>query len=425
MNLPALTLVLSSALLSLSPLDAANWPSWRGPQGTGFCAETELPLQWNATNHIHWKVALPDRGNSTPIVWGDRIFVTQAVPREHRRVLLCFNRADGTLLWQQGVSQNQDEPTHDTNPQCSASPVTDGEQVVAWFGSAGLYCYDLNGKELWRNELGKQHHIWGNASSPVLYQELCLLNFGPGEPSFLVALDRKTGKEVWRVTEPNADSGVKKPSQEKALWVGSWSTPVLIQAGQREELILSWPNRLLGLEPKTGRELWSCDGLNPLVYTSPLYDKATQTLVAMGGFSGKALAVKAGGNGDVTPQRLWHHPRTKQRIGSGVIHDAHIYIHNDPGIAECFELATGKLVWEQRLKGPGPKSDSWSSMILAGDRLYSINQSGDTFVLKASPKFEVLATNAVGETTMASLVPSNGEIFIRTYQHLWCVGKGD
>ena len=423
MNLPESLLPLALALLGAVPIDAANWPAWRGPQGTGVCPEKDLPLYWSATNHIRWKAPLPDRGNSTPIVWGDRVFVTQAIAHEQRRALLCFDRMDGHLLWQQGVLQKEDEPSHATNPQCAASPVTDGQRVVAWFGSAGLYCYDLDGKELWRKELGKQNHIWGNASSPVLYDNLCLLNFGPGEPSFLVAMDARTGKELWRVTEPNADSGVKKPEQEKAVWAGSWSTPVLIRAGDRPELILSWPNRLIGFEPRTGRELWWCDGLNPLVYTSPLYDEGTQTLVAMGGFSGKALAVKAGGSGDVTAQRLWHHPRTKQRIGSGVIYAGHIYIHTDPSVAECFELQTGKLIWEERLKGAAPKADNWSSLVLAGDRLYSINQSGEAFVLKASPKFTVLATNAVGETTMASLVPSHGEIFIRTYQHLWCVGN--
>jgi outer membrane protein assembly factor BamB len=162
--------------------------------------------------------------------------------------------------------------------------------------------------------------------------------------------------------------------------------------------------------------------LNPLVYTSPLY--ADGVIVAMGGFNGMALAVKTGGNGDVTEtHRLWHHPKTKQRIGSGVIHDGHIYIHNDPGVAECFELQTGKLVWEERLKGPGPKSDNWSSMVLAGDRLYVINKSGDAFVLRADPKFELLATNSLCEPMDASLAPSDGELYVRTHKALWCIAE--
>ena len=409
------------ALLSSAAL-GENWPAWRGPHGDGRCDETRLPLRWGTNQNVRWRVPLPERGNSTPIVWGDRVLVTQASEKGRQRTLLCFDRGTGKVLWTRGSTVENPEPTHDTNPQCGSSPVTDGERVVAWFGSAGLYCYDLTGNELWHRDLGPQRHIWGNASSPVLHAGFCFLNFGPGEPSFLLAVDAKTGKDVWRITEPNADSGEKKPGQEKTVWIGSWSTPLIVKAGARDELLMSWPNRLIAFEPRTGRELWSCRGLNPLVYTSPLHDAASQAVVAMGGFSGMALAVMAGGAGDVTEsRRLWHHPRTKQRIGSGVIHKGHIYIQNDPGVAECWELQTGKLVWEERLAGASPKGDSWSSMVLAGDRLYVINQGGDTFVLRASPKFEIMATNSIGETTMASLAPSDGEIFIRTYQHLWSV----
>ncbi len=299
--------------------------------------------------------------------------------------------------------------------------MTDGERVVAWFGSAGLFCYDLLGKELWRRELGPQKHVWGWGSSPSLDESRCYLNFGPGEPSFLLALDKKTGKEFWRVAEPNADSGEKKPQQEKAVWTGSWSTPFVIKAGGRQELILTWPKRVVAFDPKTGRELWSCAGINPLVYTSPLYEPSKEIVVAMGGFNGMALAVKAGDSGDVTEsRRLWHHPKTKQRIGSGVIHDGHIYILNDPGVAECFELETGKLIWEERLRGPAAKSDNWSSIVVADGKLYAINQGGDAFVLKASPTFEVLATNSLAEATIASMAVSDGDLFVRTHKALWC-----
>jgi outer membrane protein assembly factor BamB len=403
---------------------AEDWLAWRGPLGTGVSRERNLPLRWSTNENVRWHVPLPDRGNSTPIVSRGKVFVTQAVPGTGRRLLMCFDRRNGQLLWEQGPSQSPAEPTHETNPQSSPSPVTDGERVIGWFGSAGLFCYDFAGKELWHRDLGRQTHIWGNGASPAIHGSLCFLNFGPGEPSFLLAVDKMTGKEVWRVTEPNADSGEKKPGVDKPAWVGSWSTPVVIHAGRRDELILTWPKRVVAFDPPTGREIWTCAGINPLVYTSPLYDAESQILVAMGGFSGMSLAVKAGGSGDVTDsRRLWHHPKTKQRIGSGVIHANHIYILNDPGVAECFELQTGKLVWEERLRGPGPKSDNWSSMVLAEDRLYAINQGGDAFVLRAHPKFEVLATNSLGETCMASLAPSNGEIFIRTHKQLWCVTR--
>ena len=406
--------------LLCGPLHAANWPAWRGPQGTGACAEKDLPLHWSTNENVRWRAPLPERGNSTPVIWDNRMFVTQAIQKENRRTLICFERSNGKQLWQSGVAYQEKEMSHDTNPQCSASPVTDGERVVASFGSAGLYCYDLDGKEIWHRDLGKQTHIWGNAASPILHGELCILNFGPGERTFLIAVNKKTGETVWQNNEPGGDSGEKKPEQEKPEWIGSWSTPIVISVDGREELIMAFPRRVAGLDPKTGKEFWTCRGLNPLVYTSPLYDDGI--VVAMGGFAGSALAVKPGGSGDVTDtRRLWQIPKTKQRIGSGVISGGHIYIHNDPGVAECFELPNGKLVWEERLKGPGPKSDSWSSMVLSGERIYVVNQSGDTFVLKASPKFEVLATNSLSETTISSIAVSNGALFIRTHKALWCI----
>ena len=380
-------------------------------------------MRWSTNENVRWRVSLPERGNSTPIVWRDRVFITQAIEKEGRRTLMCFERASGKLLWQRGTTYAENEPTHETNPRCSASPVTDGERVIASFGSAGLFCYDFDGQEIWQRDLGKQIHIWGNAASPILHDDLCLLNVGPGERTFLIAVDKRTGRDLWKVEDQGGHSGEKKAADEKTEWIGSWSTPIIIANG-REELVLSWPKRVVAFDLRAGKELWTCSGLNPLVYTSPLHDEARNIIVAMGGFMGKSLAVKAGGEGDVTEtRRLWHHPKTKQRIGSGVIHGDHIYVHNDPGVAECFELETGKLVWEERLRGNAAKSDSWSSMVLADSKLYVINQGGDAFVLRASPEFQVLATNSIGETTMASLAPSDREFFIRTYQNLWCVGN--
>jgi len=401
------------------PMIASNWPQWRGPQGTGISSEQNLPLRWSTNENVCWRVPLPERGNSTPIVWDQRVFLTQAA--ESRRTVSCFNRHDGKLLWQSGVTYPEKEATHETNPLCSASPVTDGERVIASFASAGLYCYDFTGKELWHHDLGKQAHIWGNGASPIIHGDLCILNFGPGERTFLIAVNKKTGQTVWQVDEPGGSLGEPKPG-EKPDWVGSWSTPIVASLNGREELVMSWPKRVAAYDPPIGKELWTCNGLNPLVYTSPLY--ADGMVVAMGGFGGMALAVKAGGSGEVTgTHRLWHHPKTKQRIGSGVIADGHIYILNDPGVAECYELKTGKLIWEERLVGQGPDNSSWSSMVLADGRLYAINHSGDTFVLKASPKFELVATNSVGEPDNASLAVSDGEIFIRTHKALWCIAE--
>lgn len=340
-------------------------------------------------------------------------------------MLLCFDRATGKKLWETRVTSVEKEPTHSTNPYCSASPATDGERVIVSYASDGLLCYDFEGKEVWRRtDLGRQIHIWGNGSSPVLHEDLCFLNFGPGETTYLLAVDKRTGKTVWKHDER---TGYRHPTDggegdRGASYIGSWTTPVVMDVEGKSQLLMNWPGRLAAYEPKSGRELWTCSGLNPLVYTSPIY--ADGVIVTMGGFNGMAMAVRAGGAGDITEShRLWHIPKTKQRIGSGVVHEGHIYIHNDPGIAECFELKTGKLIWEERIKGSGSTGVNWSSVMLAGGNCYTINQSGDCAVFKASPKFELLSVNSLGEPSNSSVVASDGELFIRTHKALWRIGS--
>jgi outer membrane protein assembly factor BamB len=397
---------------------AENWPGWRGPRGDGTCTEKGLPTTWSTTENVAWKIALPERGNSTPVVWGDRVFVTQAIEKERRRTLMCFDRKEGKLLWQKGTEWKEKELTHGTNPYCASSAVTDGERVVAWFGSAGIFCYDNDGNELWKRDLGIQKHIWGYGASPVLHGDLCYLNFGPGERSFLIALNKKTGETVWNHDEPYNKNGTDEAKSGNPDYTGSWSSPLFREVNGRNELLISFPFRVCGMDPATGKEFWTCTGTNALAYTSPLF--ADGLVVGMGGYNGMSIALKAGGSGDVTnEQRLWRHPKTKQRIGSGVIHNGHIYIHNDPGIAECIELATGKLIWEERLKG----GVNWSSVMLADNLCYTITQEGACNVFKASPKFELVATNLLGEQSNSSIVPSDGQLFIRTHQNLWCIGS--
>lgn len=417
------SVVLFGVVLILDVAQAAHWPSWRGPSGDSVSAEKTVPQQWSATNNVRWRVDLPDRGNSSPVVWGNKVFVTQAIEKEHRRTLMCFDRANGKLLWQSGVTYAEPEDTHETNPYCAASPVTDGERVVVTYASAGVYCYDFNGKEVWRRDLGKQVHSWGNASSPVIHGDICFIYHGPGDKSVLYALNKKTGETIWQYAEPVPKQEGRTDGFRGNLkgMTGTFSTPMLIKAGQRDELVMTFPNQIVSFEPRTGKELWRCDGLNPLVYTSPLYGEGV--IVGMGGFLGTTIAVKPGGEGDVTAtHRLWQTERTKNRLGSGVIHQGHVYVLNTPGIAECIELATGKVVWEERVQGVGAKSESWSSMILVGDLIYILNQSGDTTILKASPKFEIVTVNTVKEPSNSTLAISNGELFIRTHEALWCIG---
>ena len=404
-----LTTCLIVWMVLASSARADHWPAWRGDSaGSGITKETDLPVEWGESRNIRWRVALPERGNSTPVVWGERVFVTQAIQAEHRRTVMCFHRADGRLLWQKGVVYDRPERTHKSNPYCSASPVTDGERVVASFGSAGLVCYDMNGRELWRREFAPLNHTWGNASSPILHDNLCIHYYGPGKGSFLTALDKKTGKTLWQFDEPvwNTEGRVDGFKGRPNGVVGTWSTPLVLD----NELIMSFPMEVIAFDPPTGRIRWRCDGLNPLVYTSPIAGDGV--IVAMGGYRGNTVAVKS-------TKRLWHKVNARGGIGSGVIAGGRIYF--PARLIACLDLATGNTVWEEKV--PGTKGGTWCSILLSGDRLYLPKQSGDIVVAKVRPSFEVLAVNSMKEKSNSSLAASNGELFFRTEQTLWCIKK--
>jgi outer membrane protein assembly factor BamB len=415
---PMKSLAWCAALLlaSTTLVRAENWPSWRGPRGDGTSSEKDVPTAWSASENVRWKVKLPGPGNSSPIVWGERVFLTQSLDRKGaERAVLCFDRAVGKLLWQKSIAFQGEEPTHATNPYCAASPVTDGERVIASHGSAGVVCYDFSGQEHWRRDLGPFVHIWGTAASPILYEDLVILNAGPGERTFLLAMNKRTGQDVWKVDEPGGNSGQKGQND----WVGSWSTPRIVKVDGQDQLIMSWPNVVKAYDPKTGQVIWTCAGLTALVYTSPLV--TPKLVVAMSGFHGSALAVKTGGRGDITgSHRLWaHKDKMPQRIGSGMIVGDYLYMANaGPGTVQCIELATGKDRWDNQRLGAA----FWSSLVMAGDKIYATDQDGDTFVFAAKPNFEELSRNRLGEHTNASLAISGGSIFIRTYEHLWCIG---
>ena len=409
----------TAAVLITSLALADNWPAWRGADGLGHCRDTGLPLKWSVTENVRWKVALPDEGNSTPVVWGERIFLTQATEKGRVRATICFNSKDGSKLWEQKVEYKEPEPTHNTNPFCSASPVTDGQRVVVSHGSAGMFCYDMEGKDLWRRELGKCHHVWGNAASPVIHDDLVILNFGPGAEQYLLAVNKETGKDVWKVEEPGGSAGIAKGEK----WIGSWSTPVVATIKGREELVMSWPGVIKSYEPKTGKLFWSCEGLakdkrpDALVYTSPVVTE--DVVIGMAGYGGPAIGVRTGGSGDVTEtHRLWRHPNAPQRIGTGVIIGEHLYNVNEPGTLQCLEWKTGKTLWTERIGG-----GVWGSLVHADGRFYVTRLDGETVVVAAKPKFELLANNPLKERTLSSIAVSDGQVFIRTYKHLWCIGK--
>ncbi len=398
------------------------WPTWRGDQmGSGVTQETNLPLEWGPEKNVKWRVELPEGGNSTPIILGDRVFVTQPITEEKWRGLMCFDRNTGKLLWKQGLVYAKEERTHRTNLYCSASPVTDGEMVVASYGSAGLVAYDLDGNQLWHRDLGALDHTWGNSSSPLIYGGLVIHYHGPAKNAVLYGLDKKSGETVWAWNEPvwkpgERTDGFQGRSDEGII--GAFSTPILVDAGEREELVMSFPMEMKGFNPVTGKELWSASGLNPLVYTSPMFSEGV--VVAMGGYYGNSVAVRVGGEGEVTEShRLWKEERHNGGIGTGVVHEGHYYYHNSGGVVFCDEIATGKTIWKDRLPGSGK---SWGSFLLSGDQIYTLSQAGDTVVLRATTEgLDVLAQSSLGEHTNSSLAPSDGAIFIRTHEALWCI----
>jgi outer membrane protein assembly factor BamB len=406
-------IVLIALAASMPSVQAGDWLQWRGPKGTGQSDEKGLPLTWSQTENVKWKVKLDGPGNSSPIVVGQKVFITHAPADSKLRGIQCYDRNTGELLWKHQVTYAEPELTHNTNPYCAASPVSDGERVVAFYGSAGVYGYDLAGKVLWQKDLGKIEHIWGFGSSPIIYQNLVIHNFGPGLNAFVVALDKQTGSEVWRKTFPG------QASEKVDEYRGSWTTPVVHREGDRDVLLLALPETLWAVDPKTGDEIWSCGGLsNKLVYGSPII--AGDIIVTMCGYGGPAMAVRSGGKGDVTQtHRLWHQetPKPPQRVGTGVVVGDHVYLLNSNGAAWCLDPATGEKKWDERLGG-----ESWCSMVHVDGKIYISNKAGTTYVVEPNPTaLKVLAENKQGELIRASPAFSNGQIFIRTYDNLYCI----
>lgn len=396
---------------------ATDWPAFRGPDGNGIAREEKAPLVWASEKNIRWKVLLPGPGNSSPIVSNGSVFVTCAENEGKKRNLFCFDRRTGEGRWVRSVEISIVEPTHRSNPYCASTPAADGERVIVWHGSAGIFCYSFDGAKLWETDLGVVRHDWGYASSPILHRGNVILNFGPGARTFLAALDLKTGKLCWKCDEPGGLDTTDK------RMIGSWSTPIIIQVAGKEQILCSMPTRVIACDPETGARLWTCEGLGnetaDLVYASPVVSGGIGVAFT-GWINGPTIGFKLGGEGDVTASnRLWLE-KQPQRIGSGVVVDGKLYIVNaGPGTAQCMDCATGKILWTERLDG----GESWGSVVLAAGRLYVTSRRGVTTVFKPNPeKFELLAANDLGEPSNATPAISDGEIFLRTDRHLYCIG---
>jgi outer membrane protein assembly factor BamB len=411
--------------LSASVLSAqapSDWPQFRGPGGQGVSPDKGVPTTWGPKDNLLWKIDLPGPGTGSPIVIGDKIFLTchtgYAVPgkargdiKDLRLHLLCLDRQTGKELWNKDVDANlpkEQERIREDHGYASGTPAADAEHVYVCFGKAGVVAFDHSGQQKWKKEIGEKVNGWGTAVSPVLVGDLVVVNASV-ESESVIAFNRKSGEQVWRKT------GVKE----------SWSTPVVVTApGGRRELVVAMFGKVLGLDPATGKDLWSC-ATDITWYMVPGPVAEDGVVYCLGGRSGvAALAVKAGGEGNVTAtHRLWTEKKGSN-VSSPVVHDGHLYWMNDnTGTAYCAEGKTGKIVYEQRIDRAG---QVYASPVLVDGKIYYTSRDGKTFVVAAKPEFELLATNTLGtrgEMFNASPAVAGGRLFVRSNLALYCVGK--
>jgi outer membrane protein assembly factor BamB len=384
----------------------ANWPRWRGPHEDGHSSETDLPVKWDA-HSITWKVDLPGHGQSTPVIWGERMFLTTAVDKGRERQVLCLDRNDGKILWQHTAWTGEPEKVHIMNGWASASCVTDGQVVVAFFGIGGLHAYSVEGKHLWSRELGSFQSPWGVAACPVIVGDRVIQNGDSDSGAFIIALDKHTGETLWKTPRPDHRG---------------WSTPILIQAPDGQELVLNGHDAVRGYDPISGKELWSCRSFNGR--GEPTVTPAGDLLCVVNGLSGDIYAVRPGGRGDVTGTHMaWHTPRKGKRdIPSPIVVGNFITVVDMKGIASCYDAPTGRELWKARI------GENFSSSPIAANGLaYFQSESGDTTVLRPGPKLDIVARNpldaASDEIFRASLVPSEGQMFARSDRVLYCIGQ--
>lgn len=398
---------------------AADWTQFRGPGGSGISDEKALPAKWSSTENIVWKVELPGPGSSCPVVLHDRVYLTsytgyglepnKGEQKDLVRHLLCFERHTGKVVWKKEFAPKLPEHGYQGEGSyhgyAANTPITDGERLYVFFGKSGVFCFDLEGNELWQTSVGDRTHGWGSGTSPILHGNLLIVNASV-ESGVLVALDKLTGKEVWQAKGINS----------------SWNTPLLVNHKDRPELIVSTEGRLLSFNPNDGQPLWNADGVHR--YVCPSVVAHDGVVYAIGG-GHTSLAVKLGGSGDVTATHtVWKKP-LGSNVCSPVYLDGHLYWASDSGGFICCQNAvTGETVYQQRIE-PRPGT-IWSSAVLADGKLYFVSQHNGTFVVAAKPQFELLSHNVLQDDdsrTNASPAVSNGQLFLRTDKNLYCIGE--
>jgi len=402
--------------------NSADWPGFRGPTHNGVTKDS-APTKWGEDENILWKVPLPHPGNGSPIVINGKILLNSAEDAEgKKRSLFCFDAQSGKQLWKQTVTISKKMPTHKTNPYCGSTPVAQGNRVIVWHATAGLHCYDLKGKKIWSRDLGEFRHIWGYGTSPVIDGNRIFLNTGPGKKVMVACFDLETGKTIWEKIE-SQDGTPDKNAAGK--YKGSWSTPIITTFIQSRQLISIMPTRVVAYDTDNGNIIWFCNGVNhqrgDLSYSSAVI--AGNICYVTGGFKGPSMGIRLGGKGDVTKShRLWRIENQPQSVGTGVIVGGLVYRPNaGPGILDCIDPQTGKVRWKERGTG-----NYWASTVKAGDYLYATAQDTTTIVFKANPdRLEEVSRNQLEAKGTCNATPaiSDGKIYIRTFTHLYAIGK--
>lgn len=410
---------LASAVKAQEPLDVRMvlpegegikyWPRWRGPSGQGVVENGTYPDKWSDKENVLWKVSVPGDGNSSPIVWADRIFLTTAYEQGKRRSILCFDRTSGKQLWESFVPEGKPEKVKDKNGWASGTPTTDGERVYAYFGNHGLYCCDFSGNKVWHVTFGDMDAYHGPSCSPLLYKDRVILyqDHRSAFGSFVVALDKKTGKEIW-----------KTPRKEKV----GWGSPVAISVAGHDQIIVSSEYRVYAYSPADGKELWSCAG--NLVEVTPTPVVGHGMLFCCSGRAGPTLAIRPDGSGDVTKTHLkWRTVKGSPFIPSPLLYGDYLYTVDDIVSAiTCLDARSGKQVWRERC-GEVVKHGYSASPIGVNGKVFFTNDEGETFVLAAGSEFKLLHVNHMHEKTLASPALVDGCWYIRTQRHLYCVGS--
>ncbi len=386
---------------------ARFWSRWRGPSGQGLVTGTTYADTWSATENVVWKTPVPGRGNSSPIVWGDRIFLTTEYDSGRRLSVLAFRRADGTKLWETAAPTGRAASAHFKNGHASATPATDGERVYVSFGARGLMAVDLNGAVAWHQDLGDMNAYHGPAGSPLLYRDRIILYQDQSSDSFIGAFDTRTGRPLWR-TSRNANVG--------------WGTPVAIRAGDHDEIVVNSQNSVYAYDPGTGRELWHCSGTTYEVIPTPVVGHGL--VFCSSGRAGPTLAIRPGGRGDVTRTHLvWSSPRGSPFVPSPIVDDEYLYMVNDmASIVTCIDAATGRTAWQGRL-GVAQREGFSASPVAVDGKVFFTNDDGETFVLRSGPKFDLLRVNRIGESTLASPALVEGRWYFRTDRNLIAIGQ--